>query len=146
MGIGVDAATDLNRKITDYTLARVARQLEHPEVVTGPHHHRATARQPIVLHCRMIDVEAPNLPVIEEHVLVVRLRLLVRAIAVVVELLLSANEPHDVAVPRPRRLPRAADVAAHPLVVSATQERGVVHLESGAAPVLTQLPQPEPIV
>src|SRR5207244_10186473 len=133
-------------EVSDRALTGVGRDLEHSEFVTSSHHHWSAARQPIIEHGWVIDREAANFPVVEEYVLVVRLRLRVCPVSVVVELLLRSDEPGYLPIPRSRRHPLTADVRVHPLVVGAAQEREIVHLEAGAAPVLRRLPQPEPIV
>ena len=139
MRIRVDAASDLHLEVTHHALTRVARQLEHSELVARPHHYRPTARQPIVEHRRVIDGKAAHLPVVEEHRLVVRLHLRIGAVAIVIELLLTADKPRNLPVPASWCLPVAADVAAHPLIVGATEERRVVDLETGGAAQIARL-------
>src|SRR4051812_20538614 len=94
----------------------------------------------------MIDHEAAHLPVVEEHVLVIRLHLRIGAVAIVVELLLAAEQPGDLAIPGSGRRPLASDIGVHPLVVRLAEERQVVRLKTRATPVLSRLPEPESVV
>ncbi len=92
----------------------------------------------------MVDGEAPQIPVVQKLAAEVDLGLEVGLVAVIVELLLSTAKDDRIAIPASWSTPLPADVGVHPLVIRATQERQVVHLETRAPPVLRRLPEPVP--
>src|SRR6266702_2228283 len=93
--VSSESVRTLHLKIEHRLLTRVSRDLQHPELVAGALHHRSSTSESVVENRRMVDRETANLPVIEKHIFVVRLRLRISPISVVVELLLCADQPRD---------------------------------------------------
>src|SRR5665811_1040947 len=113
-------------------------------IVAVSHHDRSAARQSIIEHRGVVNYEGAEIPVVQELGAEVDLRLEIGLVAIIIELLLPAAKDHRIAIPASRSRPLTTHVRIHPLVIGAIQEGQVVHLETGATPVLGCLPKPVP--
>src|SRR5205085_12293113 len=108
---------------------------ERVVVVPDALHDGTTARESVVVHRMVAEPEVSHHPVVRELDAVERILFEIGSIAVVVELLLSAVAQKRRAIKTARLEPLPREIAVHPPIVDAADDREVIHLEARAAPV-----------
>src|SRR4029079_13550079 len=137
-----DGAPIVEACLHHYWLSVVAAEEQVHEMVAWSLHDWAAASGAVVEHNRMPDVKRVIEPVVLERLPEVHLRLRVGTVAIVVVLLLSADERYHVAITSARLRPHASQVRGRHDEVGTREKRDVVHFEPGTAKVHRAFPDP----
>src|SRR5262249_54845310 len=96
--------------IADELRARIRGHVEFGELICWNSNGRPAAQPLVIYHRRTRDVERRNVPKLRRLLAEIRVHLLLRDVAMVVDLALSAEDRSDVPIPTARLRPRPPEI------------------------------------